>query len=59
MMKQAYKTECFIFGRSNVKTFYEYEEWLEEIQTKQNIEIVSVTSLETVLIVTYQVGGNQ
>ena len=59
MMKQKYETKCFIYGRSNVNTFREYREWLEEIQTKQNIEIVSLTSLETVLIVTYKEGGNQ
>ena len=59
MMKQKYKTECFISGRGKVKTFYEYRDWLERIQHNQNIKIVSVNSLESVLIVTYQVGGNQ
>lgn len=60
MMKQAYKTKCFVDVRGSIPTFYEYEEWLEEIQIEQDIEIVSVNNLDSVLIVTYkEVGGNQ
>lgn len=54
-----YKTICFItyYGDSGgiVSTFHKYKKWLEETQQKQNIEIISVTGLENILVVTYKI----
>ncbi|WP_159461972.1 hypothetical protein [Salirhabdus sp. Marseille-P4669] len=49
-----YKTIMFSDGSYSATTYKKYEEWLDEVQKQKKIEIIAVTGLEHVLIVTYR-----
>jgi hypothetical protein len=49
-----YKTECFLSSEGKVFTYTKYYKWLKEIQNKSEIEVIAVTGLDTLLVVTYR-----